>query len=205
MKIQNIQNIYPAKYNNNLTNPFFKGAKPVETIKNYNIDMMADGIIGKVKVFKKNGQEAFLNVDKFSDLYGNETYMLKDKIGNIIGEMDICIKKQGKYNKIAGLLSDPSHVFVQYLHNYSKPNTGYYTDGLEEYTGIGIRLLQIAQRRSDEALCNGEIKLSSKVSALNFYKKLGFVCEMDSSGKETNRMYLPPHAKEPLSRLYGGL
>ena len=205
MKIQNIHNIYPAKYNNNLTKPKFRGIVPVETIKNYNIGMMSDGIIGFVKVFKKNGEDAFLKVDKFSDPYGNETYMLKDKMNNIIGEMDICIKKLSDYGRMAGFPIDPSHVFVQFLCNYSKPNTGYYTDGLEEYAVIGTRLLQIAQRRSDEALCNGEIRLSSKYLARDFYKKTGFVCEHDSLGKETSRMYLPSYAKEPFSRLYGGL
>ena len=194
-------------YQNNYiyqTKPNFKSA-PVETIKNYNIGMMADGVIGMVKVFKKNGQEAFLKVDKFSDSYGNESYMLKDKLDNIIGEMDITIKKISNYGKEMGLPADFRHVFVQFLCNHSNPKTEYYTSGLEEYKGIGTRLLQIAQRRSDEALCNGEIRLSSKYRARDFYKKIGFISELDSIGKETSRMFLPPHAKEPFSKLYGGL
>ena len=193
-------------YQNNYTyktTPNFRGM-PIETIKHYNVGMMSDGIIGKVKVFKKNGQEAFLNVDKFADKYGNETYMLKDKMGNIIGEMDIKITKPKSFNGVT-FSGDPSHVLIEFLCNHSNPNTEYYTEGLEEYKSIGTRLLQIAQRRSDEALCNGEIKLYSKNSSKDFYKKLGFVQELDWKGKPTNEMYLPPEAKEPFSRLKGGL
>lgn len=191
-----------------ITVPSFKGINPVETIKHYNVGMMPDGIIGKVRVFKKNGEEAFLNVMKIKCSTNQETYMLKDKYGKIIGEMDIKINKANNYDRLA-FTEDPSHVFVDFLMNHSNPNTPYYKKGMEEYKDIGTRLLQIAQRRSDEACCNGNIRLHSKKDSKEFYKKLGFaeepVSPYDTQRGTQNRMYLPPDAKEPFSRRDGGL
>lgn len=190
-----------------ITTPSFKGINPVETIKHCNVGMMPDGIIGKVRVFKKNGEETFLNVIKMKGATNQETYMLKDKYGKLIGEMDIKINKINNYDRLE-FSEDPSHVFVDYLRNYSRPNTPYHKEGLEEYKGIGTRLLQIAQRRSDEACCNGNIQLHSKNESKDFYKKLGFAEEPLSSynsNKIQNRMYLPPEAKEPFSRRNEGL
>lgn len=191
-----------------VTTPNFKGFNPVETIKHYNVGMMPDGIIGKVKVFKKSGEEAFLNVMKIKCSTNQETYMLKDKYGKIIGEMDIKINKANNYDRLE-FTEDPSHVFVDFLMNYSNRNTPYYKEGLEEYKDVGTRLLQIAQRRSDEACCNGNIRLHSKNESKEFYKKLGFAEEpfspYDIQRGNQHRMYLPPDAKEPLSRRDGGL
>ena len=209
MKVRNdLAKLYTGIHSKPITKPVFKGVNPVETIKHCNVGMMPDGIIGKVKVFKKNGEEAYLNVVKIKSSMNEETYMLKDKIGKIIGEMDIKIRKAFDYDHLE-FSEDPSHVFVEYLRNYSKPDTPYHKQGLEEYKGIGTKLLQIAQRRSDEACCMGNIKLHSKNESKEFYKKLGFAEEPASPyaicrGNQ-NRMYLPPEAKEPFSRRDGGL
>ena len=54
--------------------------------------------------------------------------------------------------------------------------------------------------------CFGNIELMSKNASMDFYKKLGFESIPKIFGYEcNNRMYLPPHSKEPLSRLSGGL
>ena len=65
--------------------------------------------------------------------------------------------------------------------------------------------MQIAQRRSAEAMCNGNIELISKGESFNFYKKLGFQSSRTFWGENPNKMYIPPEAKEALSRAYGGL
>ena len=38
-----------------------------------------------------------------------------------------------------------------------------------------------------------------------FYEKLGFERVRQTWGSNPNKVYLPPLAKEPLSKLYGGL
>lgn len=196
------------KYSKPITVPIFKGINPVETIKHCNIGSMADGIIGKVKVLKKNGEEAFLNVIKNRSSSNSETYFLRDDLNRTIGEIDIKIKKAYDYDRYE-FPEDPSHVFVDYLRNYSAPNTPYHNPVLDEYKEVGTRLLQIAQRRSDEACCMGNIKLVSKDESKGFYEKLGFRFEPQPTylrfvGNQ-NQMYLPPESKEPLSKLNGGL
>ena len=188
-----------------ITTPSFKGFNPVETIKHYNVGMCNNGIIGKVRVRKANGEEAFLNVMKNATIGGEETYQLQEKYGKVIGEIVIKIKKAMNYDRLE-FPEDPSHVFVETLRNYSRKDTPYYRQGLDEYKDIGTRLLQIAQRRSDECCCNGNIKLISKNESKKFYEKIGFQ-EMPKAYnyKIQNWMYLPPHAKEPLSKLSGGL
>ena len=98
------------------------------------------------------------------------------------------------------------------MRNFSNPNTLYYKQGLEYYKDIGTRLLQIAQRRSDEAQCQGNIKLISKGESLNWYKSvIGMRQEfppipgMKFNIHNPNQLYLPPENKEPLSKLQGGL
>lgn len=204
----NLIKYYTEIQHNTTTASAFRGVAPCETIKYCNVGMMSDGIIGKVRVFKKNGEETFLNVMKIKGSGNQETYMLKDKFGKLIGEMDIKINKITDYNH-SEFREDPSHVFVDFLRNYSKPNTPYYKEGLEEYKDIGTRLLQIAQRRSDETRCNGDIRLHSKNNSKDFYKKLGFaeepISQYDMYRGVQNRMYLPADAKEPFSKRDGGL
>lgn len=187
------------------SDPNFRGG--IQTIKHLNVGMMPDGIIGKVRVFKKNGHEAFLDVVKSRSMNNEETYFLRDSLGKTIGEMDIKIKKISNYDRYE-FSEDPSHIFVEYLRNYSNPNTPYYVEGLEEYKQVGTRLIQIAQRRSDECLCNGNIQLVAKnqKETLAFYEKLGFKQpEFVSPFVNQYKMYLPPDAKEPLSKISGGL
>ena len=198
----------PYKYYSNSslnysTKPSFKVSIPVETIKYCNIGMMHNGLIGKIKTLKANGEEAFLNVYKHAN-YLKELYFIKDDADQVIGEIDLRIKKAVDYDKTE-FPHDPSHVFIETLRNYSNPKTPFYRKGLDEYKGIGTKLLQIAQRRSDEACCNGNIELISKIESFDFYFKLGFKNSNLKWGANPNKMYLPPEAKEPLSKLYGGL
>lgn len=192
-------------YEKPVTKPSFKGFNPVETIKHYNIGMRNNGVIGKVRVRKVNGEETFLNVMKNVTNSSDETYQLQEKYGKVVGEIVIKIKKAFDYDRLE-FPEDPSHVFVETLRNYSRKDTPYYRQGLDEYKDIGTRLLQIAQRRSDECCCNGNIKLISKNESKKFYEKLGFK-EMPKAYnyRIQNWMYLPPEAKEPLSKLTGGL
>ena len=163
--------------------------------------MMENGIIGSVGVLLK-GKQAFLNVVKSAGPSGQETYMLKDITGRIIGEMDMKINYSNGYD------NNISHVFVEHLANHSRPNTDEFISTLPHYEGVGTRLMQIAQRRSDEAGCRGEIYLHSKEKAKPFYKKLGLKpvpCQYAFETRGSNKMYLPPEAKEPLSKMLGGL
>lgn len=202
--------IHLASYNTSLninsnysTNTSFKSVLPVETIKNCNIGMMKNGYIGKVQVMKANGELAYLNVFKSANSI-SEIYFLRDSLEQAIGFIELKIKKFQDYDKFT-FPQDPSHVFVETLRNFSNSRTPYYTQGLEEYKNIGTRLMQIAQRRSDEAMCNGNIELISKNESLNFYKKIGFKNSSTFWGENPNKMFIPPEAKEPLSKKYGGL
>ena len=76
MEVRNdLAKFYTGIYSKPVTKPVFKGINPVETIKHCNVGMMPDGIIGKVKVHKKNGEEAYLNVVKIKSSTNEETYV----------------------------------------------------------------------------------------------------------------------------------
>lgn len=186
--------------------PNFRG---IQTLTHTNIGSCADGYIGKVKVRLGEGGDAFLNVFKGHNA-GCEEYKIMDDFNNLIGEVQLKIKKFFDYDKFE-YKSDPSHVFVDNLRNYSKPGTPYYNKNLKYYKDIGTRFLQIAQRRSDEANCCGNIRLISKGESKPFYKDVIHMQEEfppDSPLRffnNPNTMYLPPEWKEPLSRLNGGL
>lgn len=202
MKIYNLNTNYHTN-KTNITVPSFRH-NAMETIKHTNIGMAPNGIIGKVRVRKSNGQECFLNVLKNAVINGEETYQLQERFGKVVGEINIKIKKLS--NDMGYGSNNPSHVFVETLRNYSKKGTDYTRTGLEEYKDIGTRLIQIAQRRSDESFCQGNIELKSKEGAKPFYKKLGFeFVPMPYGSENSNKMYLPPHAKEALSKIQGGL
>lgn len=184
----------------------FKGNIP--TLTHTNIGSCLEGYIGKIRVRKDKG-EAYLNV--FKKYLGEkaENYTIKDDKNNVIGNVNIMIIKV-PVNPWDGM--DPSHVFVDDLRNFSKPGTPYHNPELEYFKDIGTRLLQIAQRRSDEAQCQGNIKLISKNESMNWYKNIiGMRQEHPPiPGQKLrihnpNKMYLPPENKEPLSRLQGGL
>lgn len=219
-----INNISYIQTNNNIQpgvvkakNVAFKGYCP-ETLKYTNIGSCLEGYIGKVKLRRaENNGDYYANV--FKKYIGNnaERYSLCNEFGDVIGEADIFIKKflPGSYDPIE-YKEDPSHVFVDNLRNYTNPNTPYYKKGLEYFKDIGTRLLQIAQRRSDEAQCMGNVKLISKGESKNWYKNvIGMVEESHTQPNNLsflrcsiynpNSLVLPPHAKEPLSRLQGGL
>lgn len=204
MKISAINPYYQNYRTQTQARPTFQGFYPAQKIGRMCIGMAQDGIIGKVSVFDKNMNECFLNVVKDATVRNLETYMLKDNFGRIIGDMEIEIVKNPKESEIP-LTGERSWVFVKFLSNNSKPNAKYHKSGLSEYKGIGTRLMQIAQRRSDEAGCCGNIHLRSFDSSMAFYKKLGFREVPTEYDYKQSLLYLPPEAKEPLSKLYGGL
>ena len=204
MRINPITPYYQNYQYKTSAKPAFSGFRPFETIKHLNLGMADVGIIGKVRVFDSTGHDKFLNVVKDTGVCGTEIYMLKTNYGEIIGEMIMRITKDPPPHKVART-GEPSWVWVDFLRNYSNPNTKYYREGLPEYKGIGTRLLQIAQRRSDETMCGGNLHLCSKTDSKPFYERLGFEEIPTLYEYHQNKMYLPPHAKEPLSKLYGGL
>ena len=204
-----------VKNNFNIQNTAFKKKKPsfcgVQSLTHTNIGMCAEGFIGKIRVRLAGGGESFLNVFKNKNCDWEE-YKVMDDFNNLIGESQIKIKKFVNYGRFE-YKSDPSHVFVDTLRNYSTPGTPYHNKALPYYKDIGTRLLQIAQRRSDESNCCGNIKLIAKNESKPFYKNAIHMCEESTFtsnllfrfGGNRNMMYLPPEWKEPLSRLHGGL
>lgn len=191
----------------------FRGHNIPDSISYKNIGMLHDGFIGKTKVRLAKGGEAILNVFKENRGDGIENYKIMNSYNELIGEMDMVIRKINNYD-MWGEQLDSSHVFVDKLRNYSAPNTPYYTKGLTQHKDIGTRLLQIAQRRSDESLCNGNIKLISKGESKNWYlsvigMRAEYPQEQQTRFKFTihnpNQLYLPPWAKENLSKIQGGL
>lgn len=139
-----------------------------------------------------------------------EEYKIMNDFNNLIGHAKIKIRKYDE-GQFYGLKENPSHVFISELRNFSKPDTPYHNKDLPYYKDIGTRFLQIAQRRSDEAQCMGNIKLIAKNESKPFYMNVIQMKEefpMGSSLRKFNNpnmMYLPLEAKEPLSKLQGGL
>lgn len=205
--IQNVSlnNIKPNSYCTPVGVSFKQN--PVQTLTHTNIGSCLEGFIGKVCVRNSKNENVFLNVFKKFESSGIENYTIQNDKGDIVGMVDLAVKKLAPNWECA----DPSHVFVDNLRNFSNPNTPYYKQGLEYYKDIGTRLLQIAQRRSDEACCNGNIKLISKGESLNWYKQaIGMRQEFPPVKgmiqiHNPNQLYLPPENKEPLSKLRGGL
>lgn len=69
-----------------------------------------------------------------------------------------------------------------------------------------IGRVKLLKANGKEAMLNGNIELISKNESMEFYKKLGFKqTPFLSRFDNPNKMYLPPDAKKPLSRMYGGL
>lgn len=203
----NFSQIQPTKSFEKTNHVKFKQNIP-HALTHTNIGSCLEGYIGKVAV-RKGREGATLNVFKKFKENAVENYTIKNDVGDIIGTIDISIRK---YKQEPWERTDPSHVFVDELRNFSNPNTPYYKQGLEYYKDIGTRLLQIAQRRSDEAQCQGNIKLISKGESLNWYKSvIGMRQEfppipgMKFNIHNPNQLYLPPENKEPLSKLQGGL
>lgn len=209
----NIQNNYMYRYqcgnlqsgngNVKLNKPSFTGAGDIQRLTHMNIGMMGEGFIGHVLLKNATkGTDEFVNVFKRFDC-GNERYYLKNNNDELIGEFLAKIKKYFNYDKFM-YKEDPSHVLVDDLFNYSNPKTPFYKKGLDYYKGVGIRLLQIAQRRSDEAQCVGNIRLNAMPEARRFYTdKIGMI--QDPNHPYSGMLIIPPDKKEPLSKMYGGL
>ena len=175
----------------------------IQTLTHTNIGSCLEGYIGKIRVRKPDG-ETYLNVFKKYIGRDAENYVIQNDKNEAVGSINVFIRKSqpNPWDK-----TDPSHVFVDELRNFSKPNTPYHNPKLEYFKDIGTRLLQI-----DEANCCGNIKLISKGESLNWYKNvIGMRQEfppipgMKFQIHNPNQLYLPPEAKEPLSRLQGGL
>lgn len=207
----NIQNNYYNAYCNgkssshsiNTKQPSFSGAGDIKRLTHMNIGMQEQGFIGHVLL--KNitkGKEEFVKVFKQFDC-GNERYFLKDENDQVIGEVLTKINKYFNYDKYM-YKDDPSHVLVDDLRNYSKPDTPFWNKNVDYYKGVGTRLLQIAQRRSDEAQCIGNIRLNAMPEARRFYmEKIGMI--KDPNNPYSGMLILPWDKKEPLSKIYGGL
>ncbi|MFI3301216.1 MAG: GNAT family N-acetyltransferase [Candidatus Gastranaerophilales bacterium] len=184
---------------------------------------------------KSTGEEVFAEVHKsFSTITGFETYeLVRNK--KTIGKMNMsCIKNHSDNSKgyadvdlLQNHTSPHFHAMtlsrridskLENLHDFSNGSINadllqnnisphlkeQYITSLneDEYKGVGTRLLQIAQRRSDEANCYGNIQLKSLPEAIKFYTELGFRTKL---GGNFDDFHLPAEAKEPLSKLYGGL
>lgn len=193
-----------TNYNNNyyIQKPIFKSNAAAKALKTTNIGAMPNGFIGKVKTIKANGTEAMLNLTK-STYHQYEIYEFTDDYENIIGSIQF---RFNKYTHKYG--DDKDHVFVSELRNFSNPNTPYYKKGLEEYKHIGTKLLQLAQMRSFENNCDGNIELVAKnrKEVLDFYKNLGFV-QAENIGLFGNpyRLSLSSEAMDTFANKYGGL
>lgn len=208
--ITNISYIQPTniQYTKSVKHNSISFGHNIPTLTHTNIGSCAEGYIGKIRVRKDNG-EAFLNV--FKKFLGEnvENYTIKNDKDELIGNANIFIIKcpPNPWDKV-----DSSYVMVDDLRNFSKPDTPYHDKNLEYFKDIGTRLLQIAQRRSDEACCQGNVKLISVNEALGWYKNIiGMRQEFPPVPGQKfnihnpNLLYLPPENKEPLSRLQGGL
>lgn len=199
MKVLQIQTNYKNYY---AQKPTFKSNVAAKTLKTINIGSMPAGFIGKLRTLKANGEEALLNVIK-STYKDYETYQLQDDYDRVIGKIEF------RFNKYTYRLNnEKDHVFVSELKNFSNPNTPYYRNGVEEYKHIGTNLLQLAQIRSFENNCDGNIELVAKnrKDVINFYKNLGFKqSENISMYENPYRLELAPEAKDTLAKKYDGI
>lgn len=202
MKIYAITQNY--NYNkNSVTKPTFQSKFLVETIGKKHLGLAQNGFLGKVQVLKLTGEEAFLNLYK-SNYSKYEIYTLKDNFDREIGKVELTFNKYDSW----GSPEDKDHVFVSELKNYSDSKTPYYIKGLDEYKHIGTRLLQVAQRRSYEEGCDGNIELVAKnrKEVLEFYKRLGFEQPANITRfGNPYRLHLASSAKDGLCNKYGGL
>ena len=203
--ITKIQNNYSYNYPVYTCKPKPKQTsfQGIQRLTHMNIGMMPQGFIGHVSLKNVNkGCEEFVGVFKNFDS-GLEKYLFKNDKDEIIGEFSLKINKFFDYDAFL-YEEDPSHVYLDDLFNYSNPNTPFYKKGLDHYKGIAVRALQIAQRRSDEAQCVGNIKLNSMPEARPIYvDKIGMVS--DPEHPRSGMLMIPADKKEPLSRMNGGL
>ncbi|MBQ8668923.1 hypothetical protein IJ472_04015 [bacterium] len=205
-------NIYPSS-RKSTAKPSFTGGIIPEALTHVNIGSKADGFVGKIRVRIADGGEAILNVFKKRTNTNAENYKIVNDYNELIGEMDLVIKKITDYQRYDSTAKDPSHVFVDMLKNYTRPGTPDHNPNIIYHKDIGTRLLQIAQRRSDEALCNGEMRLNAKGESREWYFDVIGMKQLHPPSKSMyhfqihnpNLLYLPAEAKEPLSRLHGGL
>ena len=172
--------------------------KSIQSLKSVDIGKCPEGYIGNV-IAKKNNCDTFLKVIKKNLSEKVEKYIIKNNNNDIIGNVDIYI-----INNTPNINSN--FVFIDDLRNFSRPNTPFFNKSLNSYyKQVGIRLLQIALKRSYESNCNGNIKLISNSDSLNWYKNI-IGLEQDSFQADNMKfLHLPNKNKEFLSKLRGGL
>jgi len=197
----NIQSISAYSYQNNRyqyqTKPTFNGLfSKTKLLSNLNIGSLPDGIIGKIKVFDKNGKEVLFDVFKNVEDSGLEIYKILDKKRNILGDIEFKPTIEGNIK----------HIWVEHLVNHSSLYHKYRNESLGDYTGIGTRLMQIALKRSYETGCRGDIELFTTTTGKDFYRKIGLKDYLSEySYFQDHRMYLPEENKRYLAERYGGL
>ncbi len=206
--ISSVQNTYYLRQT--ATQPVaFKSSTQIKRLAQEHIGNCQDGLIGTVKVRLANNEEKFLNLFKRTGTEIEE-YKICDDFDRTIGEVQLKIKKFINYDKLE-YPTDPSHVFVDNLRNYSKPQTPYHNKDLTYYKDIGTRFLQIALKRSQESGCNGNIKLIAKNESMPFYKNVIHMQEAYPKNSplrffnNPNTLYLPEEFKNELSNIRGGL
>ena len=190
----------------------FRHVNGIKTLKEINIGNACEGFIGKIRVRKGNNSDTFLNVYKKNLGSGYENYVVQNNKNDIIGSIILTVKKYTNFDTLE-YKSDPSHVYIEELRNFSNHNTPYYQN-IDYHKDIGTRLMQIALKRSYESGCNGNLKLISKNESKNWYKNIIGMTEefpkisgnpFSFSIHNPNLLILPQEAKERLLTLRGGL
>ena len=192
-------------YNKKCKNISFKNN--IHSLSRLNIGTASEGYIGKVKV-RKGLNTVFLDV--YKKILGNSTenYTIQNDKNDIIGNINLLIIKPLDVSWNSNV---SQYVFVDELRNFSHPQTPYHNKKLEYFKDIGTRLLQIAEQRSYEANCDGNIKLVSKQESMQWYKDIiGMKQEYPIIPGQPyfhnpNLMYLPAESKEKIAKLQGGL
>ena len=107
----------------------------IQTLTHTNIGSCLEGYIGKIRVRKTDG-EAYLNVFKKYIVRDAENYVIQNDKNEAVGSINVFIRKSqpNPWDK-----TDPSHVFVDELRNFSKPDTPYHNPKLEYFKDIGTR------------------------------------------------------------------
>lgn len=200
-----IRNI-PYLHNNNYHTYLLKkrqvsfcgGTTPLEQT---NLGKCPEGYIGKVNV-SKNNQRATLNVFKENLSEHVENYTFKNNANETIGNINLfIIKPLNRWGEF-----DTGYIMVDELRNYSNPNSAFHNHKLEEYKNVGIRLMQLALKRSYEERCDGNIKLVPLTRATNWYINIiGMKLEKTFDFVKSGVLFLPQESKEALLKLRGGL
>ena len=132
-----ITNYYPINYSQiqSTTNLHYKNSVSFKqniphALTHTNIGSCLEGYIGKVAV-RKGNENVALNVFKKFKENAIENYTIRNDKDEIVGTIDLVIKK---YRQEPWERTDPSHVFVDELRNFSNPNTPYYKEVVKVFS-----------------------------------------------------------------------